>query len=114
MRFVETPGWEGHVTELAEQWRTKITEEIAEDARGMAGVDTGAMRASIHAEPPGRVVVGTDHWQFVEYGTRPHVIEPDEAGALAWPGGPHPAMRVEHPGTPERPFMRPALYRRRT
>lgn len=114
MRVVESPGWGAEVTKLAEKWRAEIVEDIADDARRMVPVDTGELRASIHTDHPGRVVVGTDHWAPTEYGSRPHVIEAKPGGALFWPGAAHPVAKVNHPGTPEQAFMRPALYRKRT
>lgn len=114
MKFVEKPGWQGEFKKLAEQYRARIVEDIADDARRMAAIDTGEMRASIRTDHPGRVYVGTDHWHFVEYDTRAHEIRPRVKQALAWPGmvgGPY--AKVDHPGTSEQPFMRPALYRKR-
>jgi hypothetical protein len=42
---------------------------------------------------------------YVEFGTKPHVIEPREKKALYWPGADHPVKRVNHPGTAPNPFM---------
>jgi hypothetical protein len=42
---------------------------------------------------------------FVEFGTKPHVIEAKDKKALYWPGAEHPVRRVNHPGTKENPFM---------
>jgi hypothetical protein len=42
---------------------------------------------------------------FVEFGTKPHIIEPRDARALYWPGADHPVRLVHHPGTKENPFM---------
>ncbi|WP_250029802.1 hypothetical protein [Paractinoplanes maris] len=55
-------------------------------------------------------VVATD-WKsaILEHGTRPHVIEPKDKKALAWPGGRHPVARVNHPGTPALHILRRAL-----
>ncbi len=52
-----------------------------------------------------------DDWKadILERGTPPHVIEPKNKKALAWPGGRHPVRRVNHPGTPAYHFMRDAL-----
>ncbi len=47
--------------------------------------------------------------KILEHGSRPHVIEPKDKQALAWPGGRHPVKRVNHPGTPAYHFMRNAL-----
>lgn len=96
----------------------EVVEEIADDARRYAPVDTGALRESIQVEhdAPGRsrIAAYADYAAEVEYGTRPHVIEPDTKEALAWPGmvgGPY--ARVNHPGTEAQPFLRPAVYKRR-
>ncbi len=55
-------------------------------------------------------VVNTDEKAaWLEHGTRPHVIEPKDKQALAWPGGRHPVKRVNHPGTPALHILRRAL-----
>ena len=46
---------------------------------------------------------------ILEHGSRPHVIEPKNKQALAWPGGRHPVKKVHHPGTPAYHIMRSAL-----
>jgi len=98
-----------------------VTEAVAEDARDMAPIRTGELVESIRTVRLGdvcRVYVGTEHWQFMEYGTSPHWIFPKEKQALAWPqrgrfpaGG--PVSSVFHPGNEPFPFMRPAIYQRR-
>lgn len=94
-------------------------EAVADDARDLAAVDTGEMKSTIHIRYlSGRVRhvhVGTDHWQFVEYGTSPHVITPKDKKALWGPTMPtsHPVARVNHPGAEAQPFMRPATYKKR-
>lgn len=96
----------------------QITEEIALDCIAGCPVDSGDLVESIATRYPGKlrgvVIVGTDHWAAVEYGTPPHAIDShgpwslhnDETGDYF---GPH----VWHPGTEAQPFMRPALYQRR-
>lgn len=56
-----------------------------------------------------RLVNTSDHADILERGTPPHVIEPRNKQALAWPGGLHPVRRVRHPGTPAYHLMRNAL-----
>jgi hypothetical protein len=74
--------------------------EPARDGKGWyADIETGA--EDEHGAPIGL---------FVEVGTRPHVIEPRDKKALAWPGGKHPVKKVHHPGTQAQPHLRPALY----
>ena len=71
-----------------------------------AHTKTGAMRQSLFARaiPKGREV-GHDlqrapHALFVQFGTRPHVIEPNKRKALRWASGGQFffAKRVNHPG----------------
>ncbi|KRV48785.1 hypothetical protein AQ490_23220 [Wenjunlia vitaminophila] len=94
--------------------RTRI--DVQNEARRRAPVDTGRLRSSIvsRAESSGRSVgysVGTNvnYAAAVEYGVAPHVIVPTTKKALYWPGAAHPVAKVNHPGSPGRPFMRPAL-----
>lgn len=103
-----------------------ITAAVADDARRYCPVDTGELRDSISErellgrqnispESDGGVVtVGTDHWAPTEYGSAPHIIRAHGPYSL------HNAETdeyfgplVHHPGTPEQPFMRPAIYQRR-
>jgi len=42
---------------------------------------------------------------FLEFGTRPHVIEAKDKKALFWPGADHPVRKVNHPGTAANDFM---------
>ncbi len=95
----------------------RVTEAVARDARRRVPVDTGELLESIHEEHrgrEGRVYVGTDHWQPTEYGSGAHTIE----STGTWPlrnreTGEVFGRKVRHPGTPEQPFMRPALYTKR-
>lgn len=116
-RFVFKSGWENGLNEAAAPLIARLTDDIAADAREHCPVDTGELKASIrteHGQGYGRVWVGTDHWRYVEYGTAPHIITPRDKQALFWPGAQHPVARVHHPGTPAQPFMRPAIYKRRS
>ncbi|MFH2028994.1 MAG: hypothetical protein ABIJ40_00025 [Bacteroidota bacterium] len=56
-----------------------------------------------------RIGTAVDYALGVEFGTRPHIIEPKTAKALYWKGAEHPVKRVKHPGTISQPFLRPAL-----
>lgn len=88
-----------------------LAEDVAADARRFVPVDTGELRASIRVSGH-QVWVGTDHWAPTEYGSRPHVITTSKR-SLRSAGGQFFGPRVNHPGTPEQPFMRPALFRYR-
>ncbi len=66
-------------------------------------------RVRIRGQAGVRLVNDAPHSILLEFGTRPHVIEPKDKQALAWPGGRHPVRRVHHPGTPALHLMRNAL-----
>lgn len=55
----------------------------------------------IFKNPDGTYVVGSnvDYMKFIELNTRPHIIEPRNKKALAWPGAANPYKKVKHPGT---------------
>lgn len=104
--------------EHIERVHDALVDDVEEDATIHAPWRTGALAMSIHSRKLrpllSHVVVGTDHWQPIEYGASPHDIRPkDPGGALFWPGAPHPVNVVHHPGNAAQPFMRPALYQRR-
>lgn len=58
-----------------------------------ASISSGGSRAT--------GVFGSDYpvFEYVERGTRPHIIRPRFKKALSWPGASHPVALVHHPGT---------------
>lgn len=105
----------------AEAMAHAVTDAVYDDSVRFCPVDTTDLVRSIRKEKlrgKGRVWVGTDHWAPQEYGARPHTIRPKGPPggkkALWWPGLSHPVGAVRHPGNAAQPFMRPALYQRRT
>lgn len=97
--------------------RESVTEDIARDARRYAPKDTGEMASTIrvvHSVKSSRVIVGSNHWYFVEYGTGAHPIKAVRRKVLAnKEKGEFYGKTVLHPGTPQNPFMRRAIYQRR-
>ena len=95
-------------------------------AKHLVPVKTRNLRHTIHpGEVDGHVgagvVASAEYARYVEEGTRPHIIRPVRARALAWGGdrrltgslrtGARPtsfARIVHHPGTRPKPFLRPA------
>jgi len=59
----------------------------------------------------GRLSNNSDHAAYVEFGTKPHIIEPVNAKVLAFKvnGKMVFTKKVNHPGTQAIPFMRSAL-----
>ncbi|MGW3499360.1 HK97-gp10 family putative phage morphogenesis protein [Streptomyces globisporus] len=86
VRYQMAPGWEEKVLKMSEATVAQLCEDIAEDARRLAPVDTGHLRSSIRAEKD-RVVADADYAGAVELGT-------------------------QH--TRAQPFLRPAAYRKRS
>jgi hypothetical protein len=91
-------------------------------AKGLAPVRSGALKASIHADPVRRVGpwalssgVSADapYAAPVHEGARPHVIRPRNARALRFEIGDRVvfARRVNHPGQRAQPFLRDAVDR---
>lgn len=118
VRVVIDPAGMGHLDLILERLTHNVVEEIADDARRRCPVDTGELEESIGTRYPGprhgQVTVGTDHWHPTEYGSPPHTIRVRNAKVLAnRETGEFFGRTVQHPGTPEQPFMRPAAYTKR-
>jgi HK97 gp10 family phage protein len=90
---------------------------VKNSAQVAAPYKTGTLRRSIYTDIQDsgfKGIVGQDsnmasYGIGVEYGTRPHTIEPVNKRALYWKGALYPVRRVNHPGTAAHPFMQPAL-----
>lgn len=113
------PSARRHVDAAIDRWlEHDIGKAILNDAQLLAPKDTGRLRDSLRAEVHGKVLrVGSldvNYSTYVELGTAPHVITPRNKKALYWPGADHPVAKVNHPGTAPAPFLRPALFQRRT
>lgn len=113
-------------SKLTESGKEKVKEallrkglKIEAEAKRLAPVDTGRLRSSITTELDEtgsgiKVRVGTnvEYAPYIEFGTEPYTIKPDDAEALKWTGEdgePVFASKVEHPGIPAQPFLFPAV-----
>ena len=104
------------------------------DAKNNIAVDTGQARDSVRTDLresglSGFVGSSVKHARYLEDGTKPHEIVPVRAKALSWKprGGSVEhlvavanvsgkrvfTMRVHHPGTKARPWLRPAFEKDR-
>jgi hypothetical protein len=113
------PSARTHVNAAINRWLDEtIGRAILGDAQHLVRKRTGRLRDSLRAEVHDKVLrVGSLDCNYatdVELGTAPHVILPRNKKALYWPGADHPVARVNHPGTQPYPYLRPALYQRRT
>ena len=105
--------WYQRLQPSVRRTENRLAQAVAVDARRYVGVDSGTLRRTIRARG-NRVTVGTRYWRHHHEGTKPRLIEPRHKQALYWPGARHPVARVHHPGTRANPFMRRALYTKRT
>lgn len=109
-------GWYETLQPAVRRTENRLARAVAADARRYVGVDTGALRSTIRVRG-NRVTAGgakAPYWYFHHEGTAPHTIEPRFKKALYWPGARHPVARVNHPGTEANPFLKRALYTKRT
>jgi hypothetical protein len=113
------PSARTHVDAAVNDWlENTIGRDILGDARSLAPKRTGRLAESLRAEVHDKVLrVGSldvNYAIYVEMGTMPHIILPSNKKALYWPGARHPVAYVNHPGTAPQPYLRPALFQRRT
>ena len=113
------PSARAHVDAAINDWLSDtIGPAILGDARSLVPKRSGRLAESLRAEVQRKVLrVGSLDCNYavdVEMGTAPHVILPNAKKALSWPDADHPVARVNHPGTKPQPYLRPALFLRRT
>lgn len=94
----------------------KAGNEIRNEAVAKTPVNTGALRSAWKLRIDrktfgGSVTVSneTSYAAAVEYGTKPHTITAKNASVLTNGKGAFFGKTVNHPGTPARPMLRPAL-----
>jgi hypothetical protein len=113
------PSAQAHLDEAINDWLgDAIGPAIRDDAKAAAPKRTGRLAESLISEVQNKVLrVGSRDCNYstdVEMGTMPHLIFPNSKKALFWPGADHPVAYVNHPGTRPQPYLRPALFQRRT
>lgn len=91
---------------------------IRDDAKRYAPARTGELRESIEHHLEGHTLVVKAHAPYaayVELGTRPHLITSHGPYSLHnAETGEYFGREVHHPGTHPEPYLRPALYQRRS
>lgn len=113
------PSARGHVDAAINDWMEgTIGDAILGDAQNYVRKRSGRLHNSLRRECHNKVLrIGSLDCNYstdVELGTGPHVILPRNKKALSWPDADHPVARVNHPGTAPAPYLRPALFQRRT
>jgi hypothetical protein len=91
---------------------------ILADARKFVPKKTGRLDESLRAEVHDKVLrVGSldvNYCAAIEMGLPPMTIFPKNKQALYWPGAAHPVKKVNLPARAPQPFLRPALFQRRS
>lgn len=112
------PSAQAHVDAAIGDFLADIGDRMVVDAKAAVPKKTGRLANSLIAEVQGKTLrVGSTDVNYstdVEMGTMPHLIFPNSKKALFWPGADHPVAYVNHPGTRPQPYLRPALFQRRT
>ena len=87
--------------------------KVEEEAKKTAPVDSGYYRNNIGFDGKNKVIANADYSAALEYGTKPHVIEPKTAKALHFKSDGEDVFtkRVNHPGTKPNPVMRNAAHK---
>ena len=107
------------MTDVGKAW-DNARGEIAIDFRNAlvraCPVNSGHLKNSIAVDVNNDYIDVTmaDYGLHVEFGTKPHVIEPKDAKALSWetPRGRVFTKKVHHPGTKANPFIRRTIHTR--
>lgn len=87
--------------------------KIEEEAKKAAPVDSGYYRNNIGFDGRNKVIANADYSAALEYGSKPHIIEPKTAKALHFKSDGQDVFtkRVKHPGTKPLAVMRNAAHK---
>ena len=113
------PSARRHVDAAIDRWlEHTIGKAILDDAQLLVPKKTSRLHDSLRAEVHSKVLrVGSldvNYCQAIEMGLPPMTIFPKHKQALYWPGADHPVKKVNLPARAPQPFLRPALFQRRT
>ena len=87
--------------------------KVEDEAKKAAPVDSGYYRNNIGFDGRNKVIANADYSADIEYGTKPHVIQPKTANALHFKSDGQDVFtkKVNHPGTKPNPVMRNAALK---
>lgn len=113
------PSARAHVDDAIGDWlENTIGRDILADARAFVPKQSGRLQESLRAEVQDKVLrVGSldvNYCTAIEMGLPPMTIFPKFKQALYWEGADHPVKKVNLPAREPQPFLRPALFQRRT
>lgn len=113
------PSARTHVDAAINDWLDDVIgARILTDAKAMVPKQSGRLNDSLRSEVHDKVLrVGSldvNYCQAIEMGLPPMTIFPKHKKALFWEGAAHPVGKVNIPAREAQPFLRPALFQRRT
>lgn len=113
------PSAREHVDAAINDWlQDVIGDAILTDAKSLVHKKSSRLHDSLRAEVHDKVLrVGSldcNYAAAVELGSHTPVIKPKYKKALFWPGADHPVGAVYNHTTKPYPYLRPALFQRRT
>lgn len=116
--IIMAPGWERRIEVAARGPLWGLARDIAADTRHnlieAGNYVTGELYRSVTARGA-TVSIGAGHWEYIEFGTRPHVIVSRGPWLLRNRiTGQVFGRHVEHPGNREYAPLRRALYKKRS
>jgi hypothetical protein len=115
MILIMAPGWRHKIEVAALPYLMGAADDIADDIRAnlraAGNYDTGMLYRSVSNKRT-RVSIGTDHWQYIEFGTHPHIIRATRKKALANEFQVFGKV-VRHPGNRAYAPIRRATYKKR-
>ena len=87
--------------------------KVEDEAKKAAPVDSGYYRNNIGFDGKNKVIANADYSADIEYGTKPHIIQPKTASALHFQSDGQDVFtkKVNHPGTKPNPVMRNAALK---
>lgn len=113
------PSARAHVDAAINDWlENTIGDAILGDAKALVPKASGRLDESLRREVHDKVLrVGSldvNYCTAIELGLPPMTIFPKHKQALFWEGADHPVKKVNLLAREPQPFLRPALFQRRT
>lgn len=113
------PAGRAHVDAAINDWlQDVIGDAILSDAKDFVPKRSSRLHDSLRAEVHSKVLrVGSldvNYCTAIEMGLPAMTITPKHKQALFWEGADHPVKKVNLPARDPQPFLRPALFQRRT
>lgn len=115
--FKLNPDLMQQIEQMAYRGLENTIDDVISEVKQKMPHESGDLKGSVEKSlvqgaTEGYIIVGTDHWHTVEFGSPPHLIEATNKKELS-NGSQNFGKTVHHPGNRPNPVMRNALYRKR-